>query len=514
MLGRFLTLVSVGALAVSSWAEDFTLTILHTNDLHSHVEPSRVAGVSVGGYARQATAILKLREDAVNPILLNGGDTFQGTLYFNVYEGLVDLAFMNLVGYDAMCAGNHEFDKGVDPFADFVRMARFPVLAANLDLSEEPKLKDLIKPSTILQVGGEKVGIVGAVTPDLMEISSPGPTVKLKDYVPAVQKEVDELTKQGVNKIIMLTHCGFGFDRSMAKQIRGVDVVVGGHSHTLLGDVGIPNFNGSRGEYPTVEKDMLGQDVLIVQCWEWGKAIGNLKVVFDANGVVKSHEGGPVLIDESFPEDPYIAAMLAAFKKPIAAMGAEVVAQLETDLDRSFSATDGEGLMGNVIADAMLEATKLQGSVAAFWNSGGVRSALTAGPVTYGQLVEVCPFGNTLVVLDLTGAELMAALEHGTRGGGMLLPSRGFSYTYDPSAAEGSRLVSASLNGEVIDPAKTYRLTFSNFTSSGGDGHAVLRDAPGRRVETGFVDIDALTAYFRANSPVKAVAEGRIKVRR
>ncbi len=512
MLGRFLTLVSVGALAVSSWAEDFTLTILHTNDLHSHVEPSRVAGVSVGGYARQATAILKLREEAVNPILLNGGDTFQGTLYFTVYEGLVDLAFMNIVGYDAMCVGNHEFDKGVDPFADFVRLAKFPVLAANLDLSAEPKLKDLIKPATILEVGGEKIGIVGAVTPDLMDISSPGPTVKLKEYVPAIQREVDELTKQGVNKIVMLTHCGFGFDRSMAKEIRGVDIVGGGHSHTLLGDVGIPDFTGSRGAYPTVEKDRNGQDVLIVQCWEWGKAIGNLKVVFDDKGVVKSYEGAPVLIDESFPEDPYIAAMLAAFRKPIEKLATERVADLAVDLERSVG-NDRDSLMGNVISDAMLEATKAQGSVAAFWNTGGVRASLTAGTVTYGQLIEVCPFGNTLVVLELTGAELLAALEHGTRGGGMLLPSKGFSYTYDRSAAEGSRLVSASLNGEAIDPGKSYKLTFSNFTSSGGDGHRVLAEAKGARLETGFVDIDALVNYFKANSPVKMENEGRVKSR-
>ena len=505
---RWIRVLSLGALVSVGpvgWADDFTFTILHTNDLHSHCDPTTVQGKSVGGYARQATALVELRENSVNPILLNGGDTFQGTLFFNVYEGLSDLAFMNLVGYDAMCAGNHEFDKGVEPFANFIRMARFPVLAANLDLTDEPALRDLIEPSVVIDVAGEKVGIVGAVTPDLPNISSPGPNVRMKDYIPSVQRAVDELTSQGVNKIIMLTHCGFDFDQSAAMKIRGVDVVVGGHSHTLLGQVDIPEFNGSRGQYPTTVRDAAGQDVLVVQAWEWGKAIGQLELTFNEQGTVIAHNGAPVLIDDRFPEDPYVKAMFEAFRKPIESLQTQEIAVLETDLPRSRN----NNLMGFVVADAVLEATKMQGSVAAFWNAGGVRTDLKAGPITYGNLIEVCPFNNSLVVLDLKGLELLGALEQGFGTGGTLIPSKGFSYAYDGEKAEGSR-VSATLNGEAVDPEKTYRLTFSSFTSSGGDSHFILRDAPGRRVDTGFLDIDALVTYFKANSPVSMTASDRM----
>lgn len=497
----------------AAWAAPFTLTILHTNDLHAHHEPTRVQGKSVGGYARQASVILRLREEAVNPILLNAGDVFQGTMYFNVYEGLSDLAFMNMIGYQAMAVGNHEFDRGPEPLATFARLAKFPVLSANLDLSKEPSL-DLIRPSAVIEVGGEKIGVVGSLPLNTLEITSAGPTIGMLDYRKSVQAAVDDLTRQGVDKVILLSHAGFETDLEMAKVLRGVDVVVGGHSHTLLGEVDIPGFTGSRGPYPVVVTDAVGQKVLVVQAWEWGKVVGRLQVTFDEKGVPQSWEGGPVLVDESWPENPFVASMMAAFRMPIEAAASKVVAQLETDLSQRFSVESGEPLMGNVIADAVLEATRAQGSVVAFWNAGGVRSALEKGPVTYGDLVQVCPFGNTLVVMDVTGMELKAALEHGVSAGGMLLPSRGFSYTFDPEAPVGSRLRGASLNGVPIDAAGVYRVTVNSFTSAGGDGHVIFRDAKGERRDTGFVDIDALVAFFEKNSPVRMVNEGRIRVGR
>lgn len=508
--GGFGLVLAVG----TAWAEPFTFTILHTNDLHSHHEPTRVRGKSVGGYARQASVILKLREESVNPILLNAGDVFQGTMYFNVYEGLSDLAFMNMIGYQAMAVGNHEFDKGPGPLATFARLAKFPVLSANLDLSKEPSLKDLIRPSTVIEVEGEKVGVVGTLPLNTLEITSAGPTVGMLDYRKSVQAAVDDLTRRGVDKVVLLSHAGFETDLEMAKVLRGVDVVVGGHSHTLLGEVEIPDFQGSRGPYPVVVTDAVGQRVLVVQAWEWGKVVGRLQVTFDEKGVPQSWEGGPVLVDESWPENPFVASMMAAFRMPIEAASSKVVAQLETDLSQRFSVEAGEPLMGNVIADAVLDATKAQGSVVAFWNAGGVRAALEKGSVTYGALVEVCPFGNTLVVMDVTGAELLATLEHGVSVGGMFLPSRGFSYGFDPEAAVGSRLRGASLNGAAIEPAKVYRITVNSFIAAGGDGHVVLRDAKGERRDTGFVDIDALLAYFEKNSPVRMSNEGRIRVGR
>lgn len=488
-------LVSVFALllSASSYA-DFTVTFLHTNDLHAHVEPVKVRGAELGGYARQATLIRELRKTATNPVLLNGGDTFQGTLFFNVYLGLADVAFMNQVGYQAMAAGNHEFDRGSKVLADFARLANFPILAANVDVSADPNLKDLIHPSTVIAVGGDRLGVVGAVTPDLHDISSPGEHVKMLDLVPSVQAAIDDLVKQGVNKIAMVSHCGFGLEREMAQKLRGLDVIVGGHSHTLLGSPALPGDIQGTGKYPTVVKNADGDTALVVQSWEWGKVFGKLEVVFDDLGKVKSwSDAQPIAVTAEIHEDAVVKAMVTALKKPIEDLMNKEVGSTSAEIPRNGPGK--QGIMADLICDAMLEATKPMGSVVAFMNAGGVRSALNAGKITYGDAIGVQPFNNTLVVLDLTGAEVEQAL-----ASGVLYVSKG-------SSKKGNKIVIA---GQDLDPAKTYRCTFNSFVADGGDGLAVVKAAKGKRTDTGLVDVDVFIEHIRKNSPLNLQAEGRI----
>jgi 5'-nucleotidase len=503
--------VAVSALCASLAAAQapLTVTVLHTNDMHARVEPASISRKPYGGYARQATLIKRFRSQDPNPILLNGGDTFQGTLYFNVYEGLADAAYMNYIGYQAMAVGNHEFDRGPAVLAEFAKVVKFPLLAANIDVSDEPLLKGRIRASTVLETGGQKIGIVGAITPDAPTITSPGPNVKFLPLAESVQKAVDELAAQGINKIFLVSHVGLSGERDLARTVKGLDLIVGGHTHTLLGS-GFPDgFPGGSGPYPVVEKNASGAPCLVVSSWEWGKVLGRIRVEFDAEGkIVKWTENLPVAVDENVPEDPVVASMIAALRKPIAALQSEVLGSTETGLPRSGV----DNPMAHVITDAMLEATKGQDSVAAFMNAGGVRAGLEQGEITYGQAIAVQPFSNTLVILELSGAELKAALEHGADVGGALLhPSKGTSYRLDGSKPVGQRVSDVVVAGEPLDPAKTYRLTFNSFTAAGGDAHEVLKNAKGARVDTGFLDIDALIAYIKAKSPVNQKAEGRIR---
>lgn len=488
-------LVSASALLISATSfADFTITFLHTNDLHAHVEPVKVKGAELGGYARQATLIRELRKTATNPVLLNGGDTFQGTLFFNVYLGLADVAFMNQVGYQAMAAGNHEFDRGSKVLADFARLANFPILAANLDVSADPDLKDLVRPSAVIAVGGEKLGVVGAVTPDLHEISSPGDKVKMLDLVSSVQTAIDELTKQGISKIAMVSHCGFGLEREMAQKLRGLDVIVGGHSHTLLGSPTLPSDLKGIGKYPTVVKNADGDTALVVQSWEWGKVFGKVEVVFDDLGKVKSwSDTQPIAVTADIEEDPIVKAMVSALKKPIEDLINKEVGSTQAEIPRNGPGK--QGVMADLICDAMLEATKPMGSVVAFMNAGGVRSALNAGKITYGDAISVQPFNNTLVVLDLTGAEVEQALDSG-----VLYLSKG-------SSKKGGTIVIA---GEALDKSKTYRCTFNSFVADGGDGLVVVKAAKGKRVDTGLIDVDVFIDHIKKNSPLNLKAEGRI----
>jgi len=488
-----------------------TVTLIHSNDLHAHIEPTTIKGKTYGGYARQATLINRIRKSEPNVLLLSAGDTFQGTLYFNTYEGLADLAFMNAVGYDAMAVGNHEFDKGPKPLGVFASLARFPLVSANLDVSGEPSLNGRISPSAVLMVGGEKIGVVGATTPTVTNISSPGPTVLLKDLHDSVQAAVDDLRAKGVNKVFLVTHIGYSEDQALVKTLHGVAIVVGGHSHTPLGTPDLPGWPKAQGPYPTVVKDSQGIAVPILQCWEWGKVFGHITLDFDGNGHLKRwRNAAPIVVDDSIPDDPTVASMIAAFRKPINSLMTQQIGAAGVALPKEGEG-GSEGPMGDVIADGMLAATQKAGSVAAFVNSGGVRGGLEPGVITYGNAISIEPFGNTLVTLDLTGAELQAALDEGVGTGGELIPSAGTSYVIDRSAAKGSRVSGVMVAGDRLDPAKTYRVTFLNFTSNGGDAHVVLKEAKGARTDTGLIDVDAFIDYIKAHSPLKPESTKRIR---
>lgn len=510
------TCVLAGILAIQcGWASPFTLTILHTNDLHAHVEPTKIGDKFYGGYARLATTIIEETRNSENPILLDAGDVFQGTMFFNVYQGLADLSFMNVVGYRAMAIGNHEFDRGPAVLANFAHLARFPLLSANLDVSQEESLKTLVKPYIITEVGGEKIGLIGAVTPDLPYISSIGPNVRMKDLVKSVQSAVDEIQKQGVNKIILIAHCGLDEDKITAGKVKGLDVIVGGHSHTLMGDLEGQGLNRKGPAYPTVIEGPNKNKVLVVQAWDWGKVLGKLKVTFNEKGEIESYEGAPILITDEVGENGYIAQLISAFQLPLLELKNKILGESKVELKRDSSA-GVDPLMANVLTDAMLEATKAQGVVAAFTNRGGIRASLPAGPITYGNAIEVQPFNNTLVVLEVTGAELKQALEHGAvsypeYSGAYLFPSKGCSYVIDPTRPKGEKVVSITINGEKVSPDKTYKICLNSFTASGGDAHEVLKNAKGNRVDTGTLDIDVLIEYLKANSPIDPKDEGRVR---
>ncbi|HEY3781116.1 MAG TPA: bifunctional metallophosphatase/5'-nucleotidase [Fimbriimonadaceae bacterium] len=489
-------------LSALALGQDFTLTILHTNDLHAHVEPVKIKNNTYGGYARQTTLVRKYMASDKNPVLLSGGDTFQGTLYFREYTGLADLFFMNLMGYEGMAVGNHEFDLGPKALSDFVDNARFPLLSANLDFSAEPVLAGKIKPYTAITVAGQKIGLVGATTPDVTSISSPGPNIKLMDLDASIQQAVDDLHKEGVNKIILLSHLGYGVEKKVAENVKGIDVIVGGHSHTLLGDFKDPNLPKSEGPYPTIEKDPNGNTVLLLSAWEWGKVFGRIVVTFDHEGHVKKWSNDqPIIVDNSVPDDPLAASAVAAFVKPMVEMKHRVITTLETDLPSDKSPVQ-ESKMGDYIADAMLDAGQKVGAQIAIMNGGGVRASLEKGPVTFETAIQVQPFGNTLVEMDLTGDQLKQVLEYSidaTAGGKgrCVQVSKGFHFTFDTSKPEGSRLTGADLNGTPLDGATTYKVMLNNFCANGGDGFTMLASSTGKRLDTGMIDIDAFVDYLK-----------------
>ncbi|WP_292132020.1 bifunctional UDP-sugar hydrolase/5'-nucleotidase, partial [Mesorhizobium sp.] len=423
-------LVAIAALSASTLGlsagvsfADYTLNILHINDWHSRIEGNNkyestcsaeeeTKGECIGGAGRLITAIAQERKklEGQNVLLLSAGDNFQGSLFYTTYKGKVEGEFLNDMKFDAMALGNHEFDDGETALAPFLDMIKFPVLGANVKANAQSKLGDRVKPSIVVEVGGQKIGIIGAVTNDTPELASPGPNITIEDDVKSITAEVDKLKGEGVNKIIAVTHIGYNRERDVIAKIPGIDVVVGGHSHTLLSNTD-PK---AAGPYPTMVDNPGGYKVPVVQAASYSKYLGEFKVVFDDNGVVKSASGDPIHLDKSITPDPAVLARIKELGAPIEALKNKEVAETTDVIDGSReNCRAKECAMGNLVSDAILDRVKGQGVEIVISNGGGLRASIDKGTVTMGEVLTVLPFQNTLATFQISGKDLVAGLEGG-----------------------------------------------------------------------------------------------------
>jgi 5'-nucleotidase len=427
---------------------------------------------------------------------------------------------MNEMGYQAMAVGNHEFDDGPGVLGSFVRGAKFPVLSANLDVARESELAGLIKPYVVLQVGSEKIGVVGLTTEEVTINSSPGPRVFAEAVEDAAKAAVGELERAGVNKIVALSHAGFGKDKEVAAAIDGLDVIVGGHTHTYLSNTD----PAAEGPYPTVVKSPGGKPVLVVSDAAYGKALGRLDVTFDADGVATAWQGNPITLDASVPEDAKLLAEVQSLNAPLEALRSQVIGSTTVNLvgDRAVCRFD-ECTMGDVIADAMLWATAKEGTQIAFENGGGVRASIQAGNISLGNVLEVLPFGNTLATFELVGADVWAALENGVsraenpanEGTGRFAQVAGLRYTWNPKLPAGARLVSVEVKNadgtySPLDLKATYKVATNDFNRRGGDDYKVFAEKAINPYDFGPTLDKVVADYIAAHSPLTQAVEGRV----
>ena len=514
-------LTSAAALALTSGvaAADYTLTILHTNDFHARFEPiskydsgcsaeDNTEGKCFGGTARLVTAITEARARSNNSVLFSGGDQFQGTLFYTYYKGALAAEMMNKLGYDAMTVGNHEFDDGPEVLRGFMDAVDFPILMSNADVSGEPLLAGKLAKSVVIERGGEKLGLIGLTPQDTDELASPGDNVIFTDPIGAVQAEVDRLTEMGVNKIIVLSHSGYNTDIRVAEGTTGVDVIVGGHSNTLLSNTN----ERAVGPYPT----MVGSTA-IVQAYAYGKYLGELNVTFDDDGNVTEASGEPILTDASVAEDAATVARIAEAAEPLEEIRQRVVAETADVIDgERGSCRAQECAMGNIIADAMLARVKDQGIEIAIQNGGGIRASIDAGEVTMGEVLTVLPFQNTLSTFYVSGEVIVAALENGVsqheEGAGRFPQVAGMSFTFDVSQEPGSRVSDVMVGGAAIDLGKTYGVVSNNYVRNGGDGYKMFRDAE-NAYDFGPDLADVTAEYMAAMGPVTPYLDGRITMK-
>lgn len=526
------------AIAGALWAgtvpaqADFKLNILHFNDFHARIESvskydstcsdaDDAKGACFGGVARLKTAIDArrgaLKQAGENVLLLNAGDGFQGSIFYTTYKSAAISEFFNQLGIDVATLGNHEFDDGPAETLKFLAAINHPNLLGNIELTADSPLKDKLKGSTILTVGGEKIGIVGVLATDTSETSSPGPTVKFIDDIAYLKGEVKALEGQGVNKIVLLSHVGYERDKQIAAAVDGIDVIVGGHSHTLLSN----SEKGAAGPYPTVVKAPSGVDVPIVTAYAYSRYLGDVAVTFDDKGVVKAATGEPQPLDAKVKPDEKLIARIKELGAPIAELKAKVVGEAAAEIEGAKNICRWrECGIGNLVADAMLEATRKEGITIAIQNGGGVRTGIDAGPVTMGEVLAVLPFQNTIATFKLKGADVVAALENGLskieEGAGRFPQVSGLKYVADVAKPAGQRILKVEVEegGQYvpIDPAKVYGVVSNNYMRQGGDGYVTFRDKSTNAYDYGPNLEDTVAAYIGARSPYTPKVGGRIEV--
>jgi len=565
---RYLTLGSIFAAAIilagcggtdtppvdpqTTTNDSYRISFFHLNDTHSHLDSEQLSfyttdGIKTyydaGGYPRIVTKLNELRQEKKNSLTLEAGDTFQGTLYYSLFKGDADADAINLLGVDAYVLGNHEFDDGDEALKTFIDKldSNISIISANVVPQTGNILENIWQPYVIKEVGGEKIGIIGiTVSQKTKDSSNPSDEIEFFNELESAQKYIDELQNQDINKIILLTHQGYQNDIEMAKQLRGVDVIIGGDSHTYLGDFG--EFASSSGAYPTEVQNADGDTVCIAQAGQYAKILGNLDVEFDANGVVSTCSGEPILlVGETFlqkdadgnkvevnatqkaqildiinskniaivPEDPNTLSVIQKYKDQVDAKKAETIGVAAEELAHiripgvDYGDINGSTLpLGSEIAPIVAKSfyDLSNRADACIQNAGGVRITVPEGNITMGTAYELLPFANTLFEIEMKGSEIKQVLEDALtnyldNGGSTGSFPYAYALRYDINEANpaNSRISNLEIKDResgvwsAIDPDKMYVIVTNSYIASGKDGYttfATVQEERGEGVDT------------------------------
>ncbi|NUN48058.1 MAG: bifunctional metallophosphatase/5'-nucleotidase [Candidatus Brocadiae bacterium] len=490
--------------AISSPAEEITLTILHTNDLHGALLPqsdpdsSGNRGPLRGGVARLSTAIAEQRTLAAREgrdiLLVDAGDIFHGTPEGNVTRGAAVIAWMNMAGYDALAPGNHDWAYGDRNLADLRRDARFAFVTCNVTrvdpAAATAPIVDYARAWAVFVKRGIRVAVVGFTTPGTPDMNLPE-HVKDLDFLPYARQAAYTLrqARAEADVIVALSHLGSLSDDKLAENTPGWDLIVGGHDHR---------------SFPSgLEK----HGTLIVQAGSSGDFLGRADLVVDRETrKVLRRTAQLIPITQETAEDPAARKLVEEARVP----------GLDDRIGAAAAAIRRAGPrcpLGALVADAIRVAADAD---CAFINSGGIRNDLASGAVTRRDLYMVAPFEDTLVVYDLTGAEIRILLDAAFRDGRMEYPVSGLSFTWDPKQPSGERAVALKVRGEPVDMTRTYTVASTTFAANrlGGDsrGKRILQPAgtPRARRALAVTLQDALLRPFEGGRIVAPPEDERV----
>lgn len=486
---------------------NFTLKVLHTNDTHARLEEGKYAGM---GFAKIATKVKQVRSENDAVLFLDAGDFIHGQPIATISKGESIISLLDKMGYDAITVGNHEFDYGKSQLQKLMGMTNVPFISANLyKKSFFFFTTRMTKPYIIKEFNGVKVGIFGLTTPESYFKSHPKNVkgVTIKDPAPVAKEMVAELKGKGCSVIIALSHLGMDKETKkewrstyVAETVEGIDLIVDGHSHDKL------------------PQGLKVKNTLIVQAHEYDKVLGMVDIKIE-NGKVAGVSASYFTKDDAknTAKDPEINAFIEKVAAQNKKITSEVIGKSDIELvGEKPKVRTGETNLGNLITDAILWKT---GADCVITNGGGIRTSIDKGDITMGEVISVLPFGNVVVVKELTGAQLKAALEHGVADypnvAGKFPHIAGMTFTLDATAAAGERVKDLKIGGKALNMSKKYKVATNDFLAAGGDGYAVLKNAPEVELYSNMDEI--LIEYIKDNGKVTASlakVDGRITVKK
>ncbi len=556
-----------------------TLTVAHVSDTHTYVTPydymlkinGRDTLALLGGYSLLMTEVVDIRNQEKNLLLLHAGDILEGTIWTPAFSGLADCDCLNAMKFDALVLGNHDFARGAAEAAGLVKQLKFPVLAANLDVSAEPSLVGKIMPYRVVEMEGQKVGIIGLITPDTTWMNRPGSTVIFHNPEESARRYIAMLNEEGINKIIVLSHLGYPADVKLAQSVGGIDVIIGGHTHTFMGG---PEFEAlglhPQMPYPTELSGPLGDRVLVAHSWEYNRLLGILKLHFDDKGRIIGFYGRPTLyatdrfkLEESWGwgslcscrpeygqimqavdnntafkivyEHPEINRALQPYYSDMPENITAQVAVADENLYRGLNRGPGP-----VIADAFLwDAQKINSAARfALYASYNVRNDIYEGEVTLEDINMLVPLRQELATVTASGSLVKLLIEmvyDGYIKAGVPTPyleTSGLHLIADMSRRNGERIISLQVinqDGEYenINPEVEYTLVTTDLQVENAAQEIVGRlplPPPARDRAAGWIknylkfsslgikDVDAVADYCRLQKNLRNITEPRTTI--
>lgn len=459
-----------------------SLTIVHTNDVHAHLLPSdlKLQDCEIGqencygGFARIKSVIEGVRASSDNTIVLDAGDRFSGTVFYTLNKSQDITPLTQQLGYDVLTLGNHEFDDGLEELAQFAQGISAPIVSANVSFPTHPTLNKRIVPSVILNKNGLKIGVIGALSEETKVESAKAKDADITAVIPAVQKEAQALTKQGVKVLIALTHIGIEEDKKLALAVPQLDVIVGAHTHTLLSND--TNETTAYGPYPIEISHETGDKTLIITSGIAGHHLGILNTTFDKKGHITTYAGDTVRLDDTVVPDEMMAQKIALAQKGIDKIINEPIINITQDIHlTNHGRFCSESCYVGEFLTHMLKQFATDADIALL-NAGGIRAGMPSGQIAFKHIASAYPFDSTGVLVKMTGQELKEYLTLGLKKyvpddrTNAFLQIAGGAYDF---SSDTKTITNLTVAGNPIDNQKEYTILIPSFLAEGGDGFPV-----------------------------------------